>query len=180
MVIMKTIWKTVGDYEGIYEVSNTGEVRSLTREITRKNGSKQVYKGKTIVQSKHNLGYRFVGLYKNGTCKKHYVHRLVLAAFSGLDEGMQVNHIDGNKSNNNLSNLEQCTASDNIKHSFKNGMSVAKRGEEKKLSKLNDKLVIQMRQEYENGRTIYSIAKEYGLNYSTASMAIRRITWKHL
>ena len=119
---MKEIWKSIKDYEGYYEVSNLGKIRSLDRTIKQvcsKDKTKyqyNKYKGKLIKPSLINSGYYIVSLCKNKHYRKYLVHRLVAEAFLGHSIlETQVNHKDENKLNNNLSNLEWCTPSYNLK-----------------------------------------------------------------
>lgn len=116
---MCEIWKDIPDYEGLYQVSNLGQVKSLERTVLSKtNILKRVHERiKKPVIDEH--GYCTVSLYKNNKEKILLVHRIVLAAFVGpCPEDMQVNHIDCNPSNNCLSNLEYVTPSQNIKYSY--------------------------------------------------------------
>ena len=114
-------WKDIKGYEGLYQVSNLGKVRSLDR-IVKQFGHKQEYersiKGKLLKLHIQNGGYLIATLTKNNNERKMLVHRLVAIAFMGNNEGMQVNHKDGNKLNNKLSNLEWCTQSENVKHAY--------------------------------------------------------------
>lgn len=108
-------WKPIKDYEDLYEVSNLGNIRSIDRVILDKNGLKKIIKGKphklTITQS----GYISVGLYKNSKSKTYRVHRLVAEAFISNPMNLpQVNHIDEDKKNNCVDNLEWCDASYNV------------------------------------------------------------------
>lgn len=105
------VWKDIKGYEGLYQVSNLGRVKHL-----KKNKIKEIY------HSKH--GYCRVGLSKNGKMKNKLVHRLVAEQF--IDNEMdkpQVNHIDGDKSNNRVENLEWVTASENQIHSYSKGLN---------------------------------------------------------
>lgn len=111
---MKEIWKDVPGYEGLYRVSNLGNVRSLSRTIKTRKG-KQHHKGKILTLSKNRRGYVQVPLSRKGKRVLLYVHRLVMQAFHG-DSEMVVNHKDGDKSNNRLANLEYTTQKDNIAH----------------------------------------------------------------
>lgn len=102
------IWKPVAGYEGLYEVSNMGNVRSLDRTVKNKNGL-AVKKGKVIKQAGVNSGYLRVNLWKDNMGSCFLVHRLVAEAFIGNPDNLpEVNHIDENKHNNCANNLEYC------------------------------------------------------------------------
>lgn len=100
---MQEIWKDIKGYEGLYQVSNIGNVKSLNYNRT---GEERIRKPKV-----DRYGYLTLMLYKNGKCKTLFVHRLVLMAFNPINnmDSLQVNHKDENKQNNNLDNLEWCT-----------------------------------------------------------------------
>ena len=103
---MEEIWKKIKDYEGLYEVSNLGRVRDKNGKI------KALYK--------QNKGYYYLSLYYNGKTYHPTIHRLVAEHFLEKENGMnQVNHIDGNKSNNIVSNLEWCNQQLNYNHGMK-------------------------------------------------------------
>lgn len=113
---MKEIWKDVVGYEGLYQVSNLGRIKAM-----QKRGHKSVVMKYSIRKD----GYCRILLSKNSEYKALYVHRLVAEAFlTHADNECEVNHIDGNKANNNLSNLEWVTRSDNIKHALKCGLKI--------------------------------------------------------
>lgn len=97
-------WRDIRGYEGLYQVSNLGRIKSIPRERT---------KGGILKPLKDRTGYLSVNLYKNGKIKRCKIHRLVANNF------LEVNHKDGNKLNNNLSNLEYVTKSRNILHRFR-------------------------------------------------------------
>lgn len=107
---MEEIWKDIKGYEGLYQVSNLGNVKSINHY--NKFGEKTIlYKGKVLKQQiiKTN-GYLSVNLSKNGKTKKFLVHRLVAEAFiTNSNNYLVINHIDENKLNNSLDNLEWCT-----------------------------------------------------------------------
>jgi len=106
----KGMWKPVVGYEGLYEVSDTGQVRSLPR-----NGTVSYSR---ILRPNNVRGYLQVALQKNGKRKDFKVHRLVADAFIPNPERKRtVNHIDGNKGNNRVENLEWATDSENQLHS---------------------------------------------------------------
>ena len=113
-------WKDIESYEGYYQVSNTGKVRSMDR-IGRcgKNG-KLLYKGKELKPAIGNHGYKCVVLSKQSKCKTFLIHRLVAKHFvDGYKNGYEVNHIDLTKINNYANNLEWVTPSYNTKHGWK-------------------------------------------------------------
>ena len=116
---MKEVWKDIKGYEGQYIVSNLGNVRSLDRYVNTYHGPR-ICLGQPLKQYIGHDGYLHVALSK---CKKHkriMVHRLVAEAFiPNPDNKPQVNHIDGNKQNNCVDNLEFCTASENQLHSVR-------------------------------------------------------------
>ena len=115
---MREIWKDVKGYEGLYQVSNLGNVRGLVRDWN--NRTKTI---RTMRQYVTKTGYLALRLCKDGKTKLWKTHRLVAEAF--LENQMAfpfVNHLDGNKLNNCVSNLEWCTASRNIKHAYDTGL----------------------------------------------------------
>ena len=107
---MQEIWKDVVGYEGLYQVSNFGRVKSLDRydKIGRK------YKGKIIKQVLMKNGYLGLNLCVGGSCKTFYAHRIVASAFLDNPQNLpQINHKDENKQNNFVDNLEWCDSTYN-------------------------------------------------------------------
>lgn len=105
-------WRDVTGYDGLYQVSSNGRVKSLGGNWRRKCGE--------LSQRKNTHGYSVVNLSMNGVRKTFSVHRLVAEAFIKKEEGKNhVNHIDGDKSNNDANNLEWCTARENNDHAVK-------------------------------------------------------------
>lgn len=134
---MKEIWRDVEGYEGLYEVSNLGKVRSVDRYIKDRKGRKQFKEGKIIAQTKRRKEQRYlsVNLWKNNRIKAYVVHRLVAKAFIPCIKGKNfVNHKDENPENNCVSNLEWCTAKENINFGTRTqrALETRKRREEEK------------------------------------------------
>lgn len=107
---MEEIWKDIKGYEGYYQVSNLGRVQSIKkRKIFRNN--------------KNSRGYIVVTLTKNNIERSFAVHRLVAQTFINNPDNLpQVNHIDGNKQNNKVENLEWCTQKENQIHCYRNNL----------------------------------------------------------
>lgn len=111
------IWKPIKGYEGIYEISNLGRIKSLKRNNNR------CLIDKIMKQYIGKQGYLQVRLCKNGKSKLHKVHILIANAFIDNPNNLPIiNHIDGNKTNNTISNLEWCSYSHNIKHAYDIGL----------------------------------------------------------
>ena len=118
--IMEEIWKDVSGYEGYYQVSNLGRVKSLDRWITYRDGRKYFYRSKIKSQAKYRGGYLFVSLKVNRHQFSAKVHRLVAQAFIPNPENKpQVNHKNGIRTDNRVENLEWVTCSENHLHAFR-------------------------------------------------------------
>lgn len=116
---MNEIWKPIKEYEGLYEVSNCGHVKSLSRYVNN-NGTKVIHKGR-ILKPSNRHGYLCVVLRKNNKSKSFSVHRLVAQAFIPNPNQYQViNHKDENKQNNKVLNLEWCTQKFNCNYGHHN------------------------------------------------------------
>lgn len=115
-------FRPVPGYEGLYEVSDMGTVRSLPRKTLGRWGSTKTSPGRTLVPYKQESGYERLSLSKGGKSSGKLVHRLVAQAFLPPSEGRPyVNHIDRVRDNNKLSNLEWCTPKENSEHAALDG-----------------------------------------------------------
>lgn len=122
------IWKNIDGFENLYKISTYGRIKSLGNGKSTNSTTKQERILKTNYSS---TGYEKAKLFKNG--KRHYfsIHRLVALNFLSNDlNKKEVNHKDGNKQNNNVSNLEWVTASENQLHAFKHGLQKSKMGKD--------------------------------------------------
>ena len=118
------VWKDIKGYEGLYQISNKGKVKSLNRTLTRKNNKRMHYDEKIIKPIPNSRGYLRVQLTKGETKTKFFVHRLVAIHFvenPNKNEFNVVNHIDCNPKNNSFDNLEWTTPKGNYHHSAKLG-----------------------------------------------------------
>lgn len=144
-------WRDIAGYEGLYMVSNTGEIKSLVGW----NGHKHVKREKILQKSLTTTGYYKIELTKSKDKKSKKVHRLVAAAFIPAVIGKEyINHKDGNPLNNFVENLEWCTQKENINHAYKTGL--------KKSSTLWQYNIIN---KYTNGKeTVKKIAEDIGVS----------------
>lgn len=116
------VWKDIVGYEGKYQVSNLGYIKSLEMWT----GDKYIKRDKILRGSLSNNGYLYVSLCKGGKAKKYKVNRLVAQAFIENPYNLPItNHIDGDKTNNCVDNLEWTTQSENLKHAYRTGLRKA-------------------------------------------------------
>ena len=131
---MKEIWKDIPEYEGLYQASNLGKIKSLKRITKKEYRNNRIVKERIMKGTKNQDGYlkvHFKNKEKN-IDKGLFIHRLVAKAFIPNPDNLpQINHIDGNKLNNKVENLEWCTNLYNQQHAWKNGLHKAKRGKRK-------------------------------------------------
>lgn len=117
------VWKDIPDYKGLYQVSNYGRIKSLFYQNNVVN--KKYYREKILKQKTNKDNSMRVELYKNKKHKTFLVHRLVAFTFYNEDinnHNLTVNHIDGNRLNNKIENLELISLADNIRHGFNTGL----------------------------------------------------------
>lgn len=172
-------WRDIKGYEGLYQISNFGNCRSLGRANIYKDNRVHVLNGKNL-KSYIRGKYSCVMLYKNKLGKNFYLHVLVIENFIGNKPfGKQVNHIDGNKNNNRIDNLEYITPSENMFHSSKLGLAVT--GERHYCHKLTESKVIEIRKRYKEGNvTVRALAREYGVTQRTMQQVIEKSTWRFI
>ena len=114
-------WKDIEEFKGLYQISNLGKVKSIERYKNNGRGMQLLPEKLKEVQIQPN-GYHYVNLYVNNKNHTRRIHRLVATAFIPNTESKpDVNHIDGNKANNTINNLEWSTKKENIQHMIKSG-----------------------------------------------------------
>jgi hypothetical protein len=162
------IFKDIINYEGLYQVSNYGNIKSLHY----RGGKREII----LKPHKDIYGYFTVDLCINYKIKKCKIHRLVALAFIINSENKpQINHIDGNKENNYYKNLEWCTGSYNQKHAFKTGLNKPKSGEFHYRHKLTKENIIKIRETYKKKNITQ---KELSIYYNVSIQCISAITTK--
>lgn len=174
-------WKDILGYEGLYKISNYGNVTSVARVISNGNGirkSKDLLK--THVDNGH--GYFRVCLSKKNTKKYVLVHILIANHFIENPNNLPIiNHKDGNKKNNTIDNLEWCTWSHNNKHGYDTGLIKSLKGENHKRAKLTNKDVLEIREHLKQGvLSNVKISKLYNISSNSISGIKTKATWGHL
>lgn len=160
------VWKPVVEFEGLYEVSSLGRVRNTNGYVLKPRLS--------------NSGYHRVALSKNCTYSHRTVHRLVLAAFSGKPgEGVEGRHLDGDRTNNCLSNLAWGTKLENASDRIAHGRQV--RGSKVRIAKLNERRVQIIKWLLAKGEMSQQrIANLFGVSQTKISAIKLGHTWKHV
>ncbi len=173
---VQEIWKDCPGFESLYEVSNFGNVRSINRVHTNRNG---VIKGKLLLQTKNKKGYPEVRLWKNNKQEARNPHRLVALAFIPNPLNLpQVNHIDGNKLNCNDWNLEWTDNSSNQKHAYRLGLQPSRAGQNNCKATLTDTQVTKMKLYYNSGKTPLEVSKKFKVPLSIVRDIFYLRTWK--
>ncbi len=177
----REIWKDVQDFEGQYQVSTTGKVKSLDRFVPNRWGTLRPIKSRPLVQGKTRQGYHYVLFSQNGKSKKFFIHRLVAAAFiENPDYLPQVNHLDGKKSNNRADNLEWCTCQQNCHHALENKLYVTAKGSDAGQAKLTEDIVRDIRKQAATGIWHKTLAAQYGVGRKAITKIVNNQRWKHV
>lgn len=178
--INEEVWKDIKGFEGMYQVSNTGKVRSLDREITKPNRYGNIqnfkFKGRELQFNDNGNGYLSVQL---GRKNRRYVHRLVAEAF--IDNPFElpsINHIDNDRKNNNATNIEWVTQQENIQHKVNQDRQL--KGETSPVSKLTEVEVLKIRTLLSKGIPQWRIGKLFGVKQSSISSIKTGKSWKHI
>jgi len=171
------VWKDVPGYEGFYQVSNLGRVKSMARIRIAGRGGAQQLPERLKKPGKTKFGYIVVGLYRNSKCKQCWMHRLVLEAFIGpRPHKMETRHLDGDKTNNRLENLKWGTIEENWEDKRRHGTAPV--GERNGQAVLTEDAVRKMRIMHKQGHSRSHIARIFKVGGNTAARALSGETWK--
>ena len=162
------IWKSIPRFDGRYEASTLGRIRTVEHNIMRSNGKRHTVKQTILKPATNHSGYYRFAVKENNKLTSFYVARIIAETFINNPENKkEVNHINGIKTDNRPINLEWCTRSENCKHSFDTGLQKAKRGTLNGMAKLTWEQVDYIREQKRIGGRFWGrerIAKELGLN----------------
>lgn len=175
------IWNDCYIYPDSYTVSDSGIIKGKDRLVKNsRNDSLKIYKGRILKQYINN-GYAYVRLSKKGKSKSFAVHRIVLFSFNKeADKTLEVNHIDANKLNNSLSNLEAVTGKENVQHAIKNNLIKRAFGEGTKKSKITNKIALEIIKLRKNKIEYKEISKKLGVSIKIIGDICRGRTWKSI
>jgi hypothetical protein len=177
---MEEIWKPVVGYEQYYAVSNFGRAKSLTRKKDKINyrSSKEIIH---VFNNKDNYNTITLFLPKQKP-KRKGVGRAILESFNPVPNMkiLEVNHINGNKKDDRLENLEWVTSKENKAHAFKTGLCDHRRGEYLWNSKLKEEDVKVIKEELKHGGSLTKLGRKYNVTKHCIGRIKYRINWKHI
>ena len=174
------VWKDIPGYEGYYQVSTGGRVKSVDREVIDINGKTYRYRGKLLNLRLNHKGYPFVKLSKDRDYKNITTHILVAKTFINNPENKpQVNHIDADKTNNNVNNLELVTNKENMIHASKKGL-LNNKHENNPNAILTIKEVLEIADSLKRNVPIKKIAKIYKVSSHCIYDIKRGKNWKEV
>ena len=171
-------WKEIEGFSGLYEVSDLGRIRSKDR-VARNRWGPQLRRGKIMRSPPDAYGYPLVCLRVDGTATTKKVHRLVAEAFLERIEGAQVNHKDGDKTNNRADNLEWVSHRENVAHAVENKLLETDKRREGARARRNMtwEAVEAIRSAVADGVTQGEAAKLFGISQPTVSLIVNNKIW---
>lgn len=179
-------WHKIKNTNGLYWITKTGRVKVLARTISFKRKGKLILRKLSAAECKviiDERGYKSVAINVNSNKKCIRIHRILADLFIPRDKNrkLEVNHKDGVKLNNDISNLEWVTHGENVIHAEKMGLFRHPKGEEQINAKLTEKDVIEIREQYHlHNKSAYSISRERGINESHIWSIVNNVWWKHI
>lgn len=177
------LWKPIKGYEGLYEVSNLGRVKSLDRKNSRdvKGLEDYISKGKILAPRPQRQGYQLVALYRNGEREDKPIHRIVADVFlPNPNNKKTINHKNGVKDDNRVKNIEWASQKENNRHAWDNGLISARRGEKNPAAKLSESDVVKIKMAFECGISSGELAKIYSVHKSTIKSIRAGRNWEYI
>lgn len=177
---MEEIWTNIEGYMGIYQISSKGRVKRLAGICLAKAGTYRTVKESILTNfpNKSRCNYLYVNLNNNGI-KQFRVHRLVAMHFIDNPKNLeQVNHIDGDKNNNTVDNLEWCTNQENMDHARKTNLFKPRFGKNAPNTKLNEEQVKEIKDRLNNKESGRSISKDFNISEGMISLIKHNKNWK--
>jgi hypothetical protein len=176
---MKEFWKDIEGFEGRYQISDSGEVKSLGRFVNGKNGSKRWIKETILKPCYDGNGYLQSSLRIDGKFMANKTHRIVAQTFIPNPDNLpQINHKNGNKEDCSVENLEWCTGEYNLKHAIETGLT-DNVGIKNAAAKLTDSDVIKIK-ELKGKITHAKLAEMFNVTEPAIWKILNNRTWKHL
>lgn len=163
-------FKTIPKWQGYYKINENGQVLSLNYRRTNKPC--------LIKPNKNKIGYIYYNLNKKGIGYKFLAHRLVALTFLNNDDPInktQINHKDGNKENNHISNLEWCTPSENRIHGIKSGLITFKHGQAHRSAILTDKQHQYIKELYNKGYNKTQLVDIFNVSMATINKYLNKV-----
>jgi predicted P-loop ATPase len=178
--IENEIWVDIKDFEGMYQVSNFGRFKSLSRMKRLGKHGMRLMDG-FIMKQNERKGYLSILLYKSDDYKAKFPsHVLVAKHFIDIENKRTVNHINGCKKDNRVENLEWLSDSEQQIHAVSIGLRDNTIGEKSNFSKLNEMIVLEIRDLFKKSVSAKELSKMYNISQNNIYMITNRITWKHI
>lgn len=181
------VWKDIAGYEGLYQISSTGEVKRVERYYTQLNGLTGKVNTKLLSEMimkpfEDEDGYLRISLIKENSRKKHFVHRLVAINFIPNPENKpEVNHKEGNKKDNRVEMIEWNTTSENQIHAIVNKLYVTAKGETAGQAKLKEVQVREIHKLWKSGEVTQEyLSNMFGVASSAISRIVNGVRWRHV
>ena len=172
-MIYMTTWLPIAGYEGFYEVSDDGQIRSLDRQILGPRGTFRIRRSQILSPALSTNGYLTIRLCRESVRSTKCVHRLVAEAFLGpCPEGLQVRHGPGGRTDNSVENLSYGTAVENIAERDQDGWGAAR--------KMSPALIREMRALHASGVSYEELAIKYDISKPSVYRIARRLAWKNV
>lgn len=167
-------WLPIKNYEELYEISDTGEVRSVNRILKVTNRKDTLFRGRLIKQSPNkSVLYMQVGLWKENKKMNYYVHRLVAETFIPNPDNLpEVNHIDGNRQNNHIENLEWVSRVGNVQHAINTGLKIY-------TNRLTEEEFLECIERVINGETYTDLLKSVPYKLPFLSTKLKQVAKKY-